>query len=336
MKKKAIFLCLLLSLLFSVNALAQEFYYFDTNVVYPWGWQIRKTTYENGSVQWTIDFSLHNAVHQATWNDIEKVQIFKKKPDPDNSFDEVSFSRSNERDDYYNIINARFDPQVSWLRTTCPTNMDPFSCYFSMHECNAVISGLEPQLNEIYKLQIKLKGNYYTFESLPWKMPMTMNLKPIPLLSAKTITNKKGKVTETGDMVPAITIKEMDDGSLVVQYIEPFIEETPPPIVWVYDNLMNLTDNAWQGTHIRVGMRLTQDSSDPLNPMVMVWPDIPSNVGTVVYPRELVNAVKTNPQFTGTVYFAIQHRDRLNTARWSTGSTPLPYTFLNLDPVDGD
>ena len=333
MKKKAIFVCLLVSLLFSVSALAQEFYYFDTSAVFPWGWQIRKSTYDNGTVQWVLDFSLRSASSPVTWNDIEDVKIWKRNED--GSFSEVSFSRSNERDDYINVISARFDFQVSWLRTTCPAYMDPFSCYFSLHESNAVISGLEPQLNETYKLQIKLVGNDIWIESLQWKMPVTMNLKPVPLRSPKTITNKKGKTVETGDIVPAITIKEINDGSLVVQYIEPFIEEAPPPIVWVYDNQMNLADNAWQGTHIRLGIRLTLDSTDPDNPMYLVWPDIPSNVGTVVFPRELVNVIKTKEQFTGTVYFSTQHRDRLNTARWQTGYIPsFPYTFVNPEVID--
>jgi hypothetical protein len=51
-------------------------YYFDPAVVNPWGWQIRKTTYENGRVQWAIAFSLRSkAGKQVSWKDIEKMEI---------------------------------------------------------------------------------------------------------------------------------------------------------------------------------------------------------------------------------------------------------------------
>jgi hypothetical protein len=331
MKKKAIFLCLLVSLLFSVDALAQ--YYSWDYTAEPWGWAIRKSTYENGTVKWELRFGLYYSSDNQTWNkvtwdDIEKVILYKFTGV---GFNPVSFSRSNEHDEYYRLFLGDLDYYNSWLVPDLKCPELSFECPLDIHESVAEISKFdEPKLNEVYKLEITLK-NYPNQAVSYLRVPKTMNLKPIPLQTAKTIINKNGKVVTTGDMVPAISIKESDDGSLVVQYIAPFIESEPPAI---QDDVF--APDAWLGTHIRVGIALSQDFGSPENPLYYLYPAIPSNVGTVVFPKELVNFMKNQkPRFTGTVYFRILHRDALKTTMWCTGDEGvLPYTFLNPDPIN--
>jgi hypothetical protein len=177
MKKRAIFLCLFVCLLFSVDALAQS-YYWDTTVE-PWGWVIRKSTYENGTVKWELGFGLYNYGNGVTWDDIEGVTLWKYTEE---GFKQVSFSRSNNHDNYYRFFIGSVDYFNSWLTPylTCP---DPsWECALDLHECTAEISGFdEPQLNEIYRLKIKLKGYETLAVSYPFIVPKTMNLKPIPL-----------------------------------------------------------------------------------------------------------------------------------------------------------
>jgi len=297
------------------------------------GWQLRKSTYEDGTVKWSLLFALYYSQYgpAVNWEDISEVTLWKKNPETAN-FKKVLFKRKNEREEYYKIVNpGYFDPQVSWLRPNWGCD-NPFSCPFRIHESTAEIEISEPdepQPNDTYELRIKLIENKEIAISPQWIMPKTMNLKPVPLRTAMTITNKIGEVVTTNYMVPAISIKESDDGSLVVQYIEPFIETEPPPI----HNDPNGPD-AWRGTQVRLGISLSEDPSDPENPMYLIWPDIPSNVGAVVFPKEVVNFMKNRvPEFTGTVYFRIQHRDRLNAARWLTGTGSFPFTFVNPDPI---
>lgn len=138
--------------------------------------------------------------------------------------------------------------------------------------------------------------------------------------------------SSTGNRFPAITIKERGDGSLLVQYPAPFIEDPPPPLITRLNGDGELQENAWQGTQVRIGIMLPTGKSNPDNPMLFLWPNIPSNVGAVIFPKRWINALKSEEGFSGEVNLLFQHRDSFNNTRWV--SNTLPYTFANRYPVD--
>jgi hypothetical protein len=366
-------------------------YGFDTAVHSPWGWYIRKSTYENGTKAWRLSFALSKFVvqpqcwwepnianlngppggppgpgvgipdvpwtdntawgivcnyqgtppnqyvlkkavtqlrQQFTWEDIDNVRVEKKSG---TNYAEVQgLSLTEKVDDFIRVVGANFDPQRSWLTTTCPSNSPPFSCDVYVHETNATITGIEPKSGEIYSLVVILKDGL-EIRSPDWIVPMTMELEPVPMYTKKTITNKSGKITTTGDIVPAIQLTEREDGSLLVQYQEPYIEETPPPL-----QTNPYQPNAWRGTHIRIGLanRPYDQFHDPNDPAILLWPSIPSNVGTVIFPKEFVNRVKSSTGFTGTAYLTMQHRDQFSIKRWVTGyGVYSPYKFKTPNVV---
>jgi hypothetical protein len=263
-----------------------------------------------------------------TWEDIDSVKIMKKS---DNTYAEIQGVYFTEPfDNYFDIVGANFDPQRSWLYTTCPTGVPPFSCHTFYHETTATITGFEPQTGQTYALLVTLKDGTQ-IQSPDWIVPITVELEPIPWYTKKTITLKKRKITIPGSVVRAISFTELEDGSLLVQYQEPFIETEPPAL-----QTNPYLPNAWRGTHIRFGLAnkppdQTHDSDDPA---ILLWPNIPSNVGTVIFPKEFINRLKNSPGFTGKAFLNIEHRDQFNIKRWFTGDGSLTYRFKNRFPVE--
>jgi hypothetical protein len=81
---------------------------------------------------------------------------------------------------------------------------------------------------------------------------------------------------------------------------------------------------------VHAGLPKGHDQFDDSNyTAIQLWPNIPSNVGTVIFPKEFINRLKSSPGFTGTAYVNVQHRDQFNIKRWITGTGSFPYRFKN-------
>ena len=158
---------------------------------------------------------------------------------------------------------------------------------------------------------------------------MTVDLEAVPKEIVDATDSKKHSC---GKLVPAIELTEQKDGSLLVQYIAPFIEVQPPPL-----QRNPYQPNAWGGTHIRFGLasRPYDQFHDPNDPAILLWPNIPSNVGTVIFPKEFVDRLKNSPGFNGTAYVSVQHRDQFNIKRWLTGDGSFTYQFKKPKVVPG-
>jgi hypothetical protein len=269
------------------------------------------------------------------WGNITSVKVARKENGIWGQPNDLSYE--DERDEFYRIVGPSFDPQNSWWSYNCYDSSNWLNCFSKIHESNAEVD-IPPAPNTVYILQVTMLDG--SIVPCPvWKLTREPLLESIPKQMAEVVLNKKGKETTTGNIVPAIKIKELDNGGLLVQYVEPYIDETPFPYVPIYGapprcvSEETLCNDAWQGTHIRVGIFLKNTALDEQDPVYLIWPNIPSNVGTIVFPKEIINGIKQNPQFltnNNTIYFAIQHRDRTNSFRWRTGNGELiPYKFVN-------